>query len=967
MDRGEYKQLSYVRQYYNGKATESAADPVSVSAGGTSSGIDAAMVPGAEVEGMVTGGVSPMEDVEVCAYQATSGKEVGCDYTDEEGKYLIVGIPDGNYKFRFLPPSGSIYAPQYYDGKASFAAADAVPLAASAKTTGIDATLVEAGKIAGTVTNAVGGGAIQGVLVCAYSSEGSWRCASTNPAGEYTIVGLLAGEYTVRFDGGSEYLSQYFAGVTNVAEATRLTVEDGVTKAGIDAHLSPAGRIKGHVTGGDTAKSISNVEVCAVKTSAYSYFPEGTCTWTDGEGNYTLGGLGTGSYDVRFTAGYGEISPGNYGPLNYLVQYYKGAETRSQSDPVSVTAGSATSGIDATLQVGGQITGTVTEAVTHKGMEFSVCALPSLTRGGSERCAVSSGTDGTYTITRLRTDHYKVRFTSYASTMGYVRQFYNGKATKKEADPVAVTAGAAPVGGVDAVMHKGGAITGTVTDAGTHLPLEGIEVCAGGYLSCDETGADGSYELAGLASGSYRVRFSGGEGAPNYVSVYYHDKTGWEEAQKVTVVAGSTTGGINQEMHEGGRIAGTVVDDTTEDPLESIGVCAIDPDTYAYRCAQTDELGKYELVGLPPGSYRVRFTHQGWSQSPNAVYAPQYYDDAATAAEATQVAVSSGSSVSGIDAAMHKGGRIEGSVTAASNHHPVSGVQVCAFAEGEGSEEGPENCSFTDSHGEYGVDGLNAGTYEVSFYPGMYSFEPTNLLSQYYDGSSTLGGADPVSVTAGSTTSGIDAELFVGGQISGTVTDAADGSQLEGVEACAYEAGGEEEAVRCSASNAHGGYTIMPLPAGTYKVGFSAVTYDWEGFYEEEEGAEPEPEEEFLPQYWKGASSLGAASTIALSLGQSVNGIDAQMVKPSATPPSEPPPAEEGGGSSPGGGPSSGGGASQSEPPPASPPQVAPPGTPAPPSPKAVHCRKGLKKKRVHGKVRCVKPHKQKAKKHTSH
>lgn len=948
----EYEPVSYVRQYYDGEAREIDADLVSVTGGVTTTGIDAAMVPGAEVEGTVSDGTAPVEDVEVCAYRASSGSEAGCAYTDEEGRYLIIGIPDGNYKLRFSPPYGSLFAPQYYDGKSSLAAADAVALSAGAKTTGIDATLAEAGKISGTVTKAAGGGAIQGAQVCAYRDEGGSKCTSTDSEGKYTLVGLLAGEWIVGFSGGTEYLSQYYPGAPSSSGATRLTVENGVTDAGVDAQLSPAGQIKGDVTAADTASALSNVEVCAVKTTAVSYFPEGVCGYTDGEGNYAIGGLASGSYDLRFTPGYSEGAP-----VNYLVQYFDDAETRSHSTPVTVTAGSATAGIDAALHPGGQITGTVTDAVTHEGVQASVCALPSLTHGGTERCVTSSAADGTYAISRLRTDHYKVRFSAYASTIGYVRQFYDGKATKKEADPVAVTAGATPVSGVDAAMHEGGAIAGTVTDAETHAPLAGIEVCSGGF--CDATAADGTYEVVGLKSGSYRVRFGGGwQETAGYAPVYYHDQQNWEAAQKVTVAVGSTTGGIDQEMHKGGRITGTVVDDSTEAPLEGISVCAEDPATYSYDCASTDEFGEYELAGLRSGSYQVRFAHQNsYPAGVNGDYAPQFYDDAASAAAATRVDVALGETASGVDAAMHKGGSIEGVVTAASDHAPAANVSVCAFV-GNESEEGPENCTYSDSHGEYAIDGLATGSYTVSFYPGRYSFEPSNLLNQYYDGSSTLAGADPVAVTLGAPTSGIDAELVVGGQISGTVTDAADGSKLEGVRVCAYEAGGEEIA-RCGSSGPHGNYTIMPLPAGTYKVQFTALVYDWE---EEEsfegEGPEPEPEEEFASQYWKGATSSAAASTIALKLGQSVTGIDAQMAKPSSSPPSEPPPSGEEGGSS------SGGDGQQN--PPSGPGQASPPPAPKPAPPKAVHCRKGFKKKRVHGKVRCVKPHKHKAKKHRS-
>lgn len=50
--------------------------------------------------------------------------------------------------------------------------------------------------------------------------------------------------------------------------------------------------------------------------------------------------------------------------------------------------------------------------------------------------------------------------------------------------------------------------------------------------------------------------------------------------------------------------------------------------------------------------------------------------------------------------------------------------------------------------------------------------EGGNYLTQFYNGKPSTSEADPVPVTAPGTTSGIDAEMRPGGQISGRVTDA---------------------------------------------------------------------------------------------------------------------------------------------------------------------------------------------------
>ncbi len=61
----------------------------------------------------------------------------------------------------------------------------------------------------------------------------------------------------------------------------------------------------------------------------------------------------------------------------------------------------------------------------------------------------------------------------------------------------------------------------------------------------------------------------------------------------------------------------------------------------------------------------------------------------------------------------------------------------------------------TDASGNYTIDGLEAVAYRVGFYDCVSN----RVLDEYYNDKSTLAAADPVSVTVGSDTSGIDAEL----------------------------------------------------------------------------------------------------------------------------------------------------------------------------------------------------------------
>ncbi|HEU4463214.1 MAG TPA: carboxypeptidase-like regulatory domain-containing protein, partial [Solirubrobacterales bacterium] len=93
-------------------------------------------------------------------------------------------------------------------------------------------------------------------------------------------------------------------------------------------------------------------------------------------------------------------------------------------------------------------------------------------------------------------------------------------------------------------LAMAGSISGTVTDATSHDPLAGIEVCAypiaaGGSI-CEATNAAGEYAIGGLASDQYRVGFRGQ--AQGYVTQYFDHEMRWVDSDPVTVSSGTVAG-----------------------------------------------------------------------------------------------------------------------------------------------------------------------------------------------------------------------------------------------------------------------------------------------------------------------------------------------------------------------------------------------------------------------------------------
>lgn len=100
-----------------------------------------------------------------------------------------------------------------------------------------------------------------------------------------------------------------------------------------------------------------------------------------------------------------------------------------------------------------------------------------------------------------------------------------------------------------------GAIEGVVSVApgGTHV--EGIEVCAnaeiGGeenFTQCEQSKADGSYEVIGLPEGNYRVQFSSGESGLKLVTQYWRNAPTPGAATLIRINEGQEVANVNAEL-----------------------------------------------------------------------------------------------------------------------------------------------------------------------------------------------------------------------------------------------------------------------------------------------------------------------------------------------------------------------------------------------------------------------------------
>jgi YD repeat-containing protein len=495
-----------------------------------------------------------------------------------------------------------------------------------------------AGSLSGLLTDE-GGNPLEGIRVETSRSDWMWWGeAYTGADGRYVVGGVPAGSYRVCFsDPSGQYGRECFDDAQSMAGASPVGVTAGAATQDIDARLALAGSIAG-VVRGPGASPLSGIWVQAYLGNGSWWEPVAYASTAE-DGTYALSGLGAGSYRVCFYDWDGQ----------YVSECYDDVPEVEAATDVAVTSGVTTLGINAQLSEAGRITGRVTDGAGNALAQISVEAYSWAAYGWSWGGSGTSAPDGTYTIGSLAAGNYRVCFSDFTAGQ-YARECYDDAPDLETAADVGV-ANDVTTSGIDAVLGPAGHITGVITDAAGN-PVSGVSAEAYRWagttwfwVGSGDTGADGLYDIGGLATGVYRVCFYDWD--DQYVSECYAASQGLEGGTDVAVTAGATTAGIDAALALPGAISGTVTD-TSGSPLLDIGAIAYRrmADNWQWvQWAYTGDDGLYTIYGLPAGDYRVCF--YDWSQGASP---RECYDDVLTLDAATDVTVSAGVVTPGVDA-----------------------------------------------------------------------------------------------------------------------------------------------------------------------------------------------------------------------------------------------------------------------------------------------------------------------------
>lgn len=483
-----------------------------------------------------------------------------------------------------------------------------------------------------------------------------------------------------------------------------VSVRPAAAVSGIDIELPAGHTISGTVTGPGSVPLAG----AAVDASGDTSTSLGATTAADG--SYVIHGLADGTYQVRFAGASG---------VDLLPRWY-GAQTGDPDGAVDVVlAGADVGGIDATLEAGATISGTVTGDGIHPVTGIRVSAS-SATGGGS----VLLGADGSFTIVGLFPDQYRLSILTRADDPYRAGPVVDGAVVQAPAHPSLVDISGGNATSVDVQLEVGFTISGHVSGGDGPVAVDASDDVGGYAYGYTVSTVGGDYVVRGLWPATYVVRFTqpGDELNPDVSGFPYGAYAeGALVDQNAGVAVDATAGNItlaSVAIPPGVALRGTITGGGA--PLDH---------AYVYVCNQAGSLGCVSTFTGADGTYAIGYFETGdWVVLAAAghhvagYYGPGGY--VAGPGDATPVFVDAdGSDVTGIDIDLPSGGTIVGHVTGP-GALPASGMSLSTSGR---RYPGAALC-LSAADGSYACDGLTAGLQPLFVHPPNGS----DLLPGYY-------------------------------------------------------------------------------------------------------------------------------------------------------------------------------------------------------------------------------------------
>lgn len=413
----------------------------------------------------------------------------------------------------------------------------------------------------------------------------------TDDRGSYVFLGDTSAVYRLKFhDPSGQLRDQYWKRQTSLADADDVRVGIGYPQ-GSRVTLSSQNQLAGHVTD-EKDQPLDNAYVTLYTKDAQGAWAEYRTAQTEKAGDYMFGGVPDGTYRLSFLSLWG---PG------YLEKFWGGASDVEHADDLVIEGNRSFDGLGASLDIGGRVTGTVTDTAGQPLPQVPV-QLYSETSPGVWTKSRETNTDaqGMYEVGRLRSGRYRAGF-SYDDAP-YVRAFYGNSDELTTSTNIVVTEGR-PTTGVDIRLSAAGSIGAWTapTVSGSGRVGEPLTVSHGEWTPSDVTL-------------SYRwVSSCDSCAIPGATSAQFVPGPEWV-GRSIAVQVMASRKGYRNYHYESSRI--TVLPADTDSAFEAVGTP--------------------QLYGLPTANRQMGvIATPGWSPSPDALTF-QWFIDGVPVPGATQ-------------------------------------------------------------------------------------------------------------------------------------------------------------------------------------------------------------------------------------------------------------------------------------------------------------------------------------------
>ncbi|GEM_PF-2678705 len=736
----------------------------------------------------------PLGGAEVALFLPNEDHPFRVTISGDDGAYLFQDLPAGDY---LVMARADRFYPQWFPSSPNREGAQPVGVPPNGVADGIDFLLEhmempDYGIIAGVVRADMGDNPpLPGSVVSLFNEfdPEPIMVVETNDEGSYLFDNIPPGVYFVEAN-HEGFHPQWFDHKPTRDEADPIAIQPGDVIEGINFTLPPfegAATVSG-VVRGEQGNPLSGALVLAFHPDMDDPVAE---TVAGDNGGYIFEFLEPGDYQFMAAAD------------GFRPQWFNHQPEREQADIVGVPPDSHIEGIDFDL---------IPEGEHHTGFIGMVVADGPEHHPIANTLVFAFHPDEQHPVGRAVTNEHGEYFMdvppgeyiAMAKARHFMRQWYDHKPNREEADIFAVTDGE-PTDHIDFSLmphqQPGGAIFGGTINGDNGEPLPDVRITARmvdphhHFMRQTFSNLEGNYRINGLMPGRYVII---GE-KPNFYGCIFPD---------TIEVADNEVGPIDLILTPiiSGYLSGHIYNSADGSPIWHGRVIAINTENpQINRITETHRDGYYIFDSLPEGYYRVKAEAEG--------FLPAFYPDS--------VGVFEDNPAEGIDISLDplELGNISGVVVDADNGEPIADAIVCA------RHIGRPWATHTRSadDGSYTLEGLIPGNYHLTSTAIGYYAQPYG---------------EQVFVENGGSVDGIDFQLVRrqegDGHISGTVVDEQNGMPLF-ARVVAYGSINEDEppTIRVfTYTNDDGFYSFDFLPSDfTYRV-FANARYHQGEFYE---------------------------------------------------------------------------------------------------------------------------------------